>query len=252
MPSKTTKSKKTSPKNTGPSSTTIFLFFLVLLLSIFSLYLLREVQGLKQNLNLAGNPQPQPTRPAELKIKKPEQNEHWRGSKAVRYVWVEYSDLECPFCKKIHPDMVKLMDEYKDRVGWVYRHFPLSFHQNAQKEGEATECVAELGGNDAFWSYVDKIYERTAANGTGFALDDLGPLAAEIGVDQTKFQECLDSGKYEKKVRGEFQEGSGAGVVATPTGVIYDLKTGKTALAEGALPYESLKQILDNFIAKNK
>ena len=236
----------------APSSTTIFLFILVLFLSIFSLYLFNEVKGLKQNANMAGAPQAQPTRPTSIKIKKPSTSEHWRGDKNVRYVWVEYSDLECPFCKKVHPDMLQLMDENKGKVSWVYRHFPLSFHQNAQKEAEASECAGEQGGNDAFWSFTDKIYERTTSNGTGFAISNLVPLAGEIGIDQNKFQDCLDKNKYAKKVKSDFSEGSGAGVQATPTGVIYDMKTGKTSLVEGALPYDELKKALDTFIANNK
>ena len=234
------------------------LFFIVIILLGFSIYLFQQIGDLKKQAEnsvaggTAGQPQARPQRPTSLKIKKPSISEHWRGVKNARFVWVEYSDLECPFCKRIHPDMVKLMDENKDKVAWVYRHYPLSFHQNAQKEGEGAECATELGGNDAFWSYVDKIYERTTSNGTGFALDALGPLAAELGVDQSKFQDCLDQGKYTKKVKDEFSEGSNAGIQATPTGVIYDIKTGKTVLVEGALPFASLKQALDQFIAQAK
>lgn len=238
------------------SPLTGLLFFVVILLLGFSIYLSQQISSLKQVAKQGGTGGDQadarPQRPTSIKIKKPSTSEHWRGVKNARYVWVEYSDLECPFCKKIHPDMVKVMSEYKENVAWVYRHYPLSFHQNAQKEGEAAECATELGGNDAFWNYIDKIYERTTSNGTGFALDNLGPLAAEVGVDQGKFQDCLDNGKYEKKVKDEFKEGSTAGVQATPTGVIYDMKTGKTTLIEGALPYANLKQALDEFIAKNK
>lgn len=237
------------------SPLTGLLFFVVILLLGFSIYLSQQISSLKEVARQGGSanqPNARQERPTSIKIKKPSTAEHWRGSKNARYVWVEYSDLECPFCKKIHPDMVKLMEENKDKVAWVYRHYPLSFHQNAQKEGEAAECAAAYGGNDAFWSYIDKIYERTTSNGTGFAVDSLGPLAAELGIDQGKFQDCLDKGTYEKKVKDEFKEGSTAGVQATPTGVIYDMKTGKTTLIEGALPYASLKEALDGFIAKNK
>ena len=241
-----------TPKSLPKISTTTLLFVLVILLSGFSLFLFQKIRKLEQSgIQQAAGGQEQP-RPQELKIKKPDKSEHWRGDKNARYVWVEYSDYECPFCKKNHPDLIKLLDTNKDKLAWVYRHYPLSFHANAQKEAEATECAAEQGGNDAFWKYSDLIFERTTANGTGFALSALAPLASEIGLDQVKFQECLDSGKYEKKVKDQFEEGSKAGVQATPTGVIYDTKTGKTSLVEGALPYEDLKKELDDFIAKNK
>lgn len=249
MPKKS--AKPTSSVSLPLNSQTLLVIFLIVV-SFFTGYLFFKVKSLEQKKPAGEEQVALPARPTELKIKKPSADEHWRGDKNVRYVWVEYSDLECPFCKKIHPDMQKLMREYGGKIAWVYRHFPLSFHANAQKEAEATECAADLGDNDAFWSYVDAIFEKTTSNGTGFTLTDLSPQAAELGLNQASFQECLDSGKYEKKVKDEFNEGSKAGVQATPTGVIYDLKTGKTQLVEGALPYNQLKQALDDFLSKNK
>lgn len=270
MPAKktTTRRRKISPQpeyqqpqympqapSGGPSN---ILIILLIVLAFFAGYLFFKVKNLEQTPNTVNNNNPNnqaalPTRPAELKIAKPSvKDDHWRGSTNARYVWVEYSDFECPFCKTVHPSMLKLADAYKDQIAWVYRQFPLSFHQNAEKEAEASECMAEQGGNDAFWNFADKIFERTTSNGTGFALDQLGPLAAEIGLNQTQFQQCLDSGKYTNKVKSSLSDASQAGIQATPTGVIYDMKTGKTLLVEGALPYDSLKQQLDTFIAQNK
>src|SRR3989338_131503 len=144
--------------------------------------------------------------------------------------------------------MQQVMKEYGDKVKWVYRHFPLSFHANAQKEAEASECAGKIGGNDAFWNYVDAILERTTSNGTGFALDKLVPLAKELGLKETEFKSCLDSNKFEKKVKDQLNEGSSAGVAATPTTVIYDMKTGKQKVIEGALPYESVKTQLEELM----
>lgn len=116
------------------------------------------------------------------------QKDHIRGNPKAKVVLIEYSDLECPFCKRFHPTMQQVMNTYGDKVAWVYRHYPLSFHANAQKEAEATECAAELGGGKAFWTYLDKVMERTTAGGTGFALDQLAPLAKEIGLNDVKFR----------------------------------------------------------------
>ena len=151
-------------------------------------------------------------KPANQKPKDVSDSDHIRGNKNAKVTLIEYSDLECPFCQRFHPTMLEIMTEYGDKIRWIYRHFPLAFHANAQKEAEASECVAQLGGNDTFWNFLDKIFERTTANGTGFALDKLGPLAAELGVNQSQFQECLDSGKYEKFVKDQMDEGSKAGV----------------------------------------
>lgn len=175
-------------------------------------------------------------------------DDHIRGDKDAKIALVEYSDYECPFCKSFHPTAQKVLDEYKGKVMWIYRHYPLSFHANAQKEAEASECVAELGGNDAFWKFTDALYERTTSNGTGFALDKLGPLAAEVGVNQSKFQSCLDGGKYTQKVKDQLALGTTEGVTGTPGNILLDVKTGKTSLIPGAVPFEQVKPLIDDML----
>jgi protein-disulfide isomerase len=171
-----------------------------------------------------------------------------RGNTNSRLILVEYSDLECPFCKQFHVTMKSVMDAYKNDVRWVYRQYPLSFHQNAQKEAEASECVAELAGVEAFWKFIDTIYEETTSNGTGFALDKLGPLAAKVGVNQSQFQQCLDSGKKAQTVADQMAGGTSAGVNGTPGTIIIDTKTGKTRLISGAYPLEEVKRNIDEML----
>lgn len=181
-------------------------------------------------------------------VPKVTKDDHIRGNQGARIALIEYSDLECPFCKSVHPTIKQTLEEYKDQVMWVYRHYPLSFHANAQKEAEASECANELGGSDAFWKYVDAIYERTTSNGTGFALDKLAPLAGEIGLNEAKFKECLDSGRYEKHVKDDMDGGSKAGVTGTPGNILLDTKTGKTRLIPGAVPLVNFKSAIDELL----
>lgn len=170
--------------------------------------------------------------------------DHLRGNKNAKVTAIVYSDMECPFCKAFHPTIQQAFDDYKGQISWVYRHFPLSFHQNAQKEAEAAECVASIGGEEKFWKFLDTVFQRTTSTGTGIALTALGPLAKEIGVDQQKFQTCLDSGKMAARVNTDLQEGQAAGIDGTP-GTILIASDGNKVLVPGAVPASELKSQID-------
>ncbi len=193
-------------------------------------------------------PAAQPPAQEAKDVPKVTKDDHVRGDRNSRIALIEYSDIECPFCKRFHPTAQQVLDAYKGKVMWVYRHYPLAFHANAQKEAEATECANELGGNDAFWKYLDTVYERTTSNGTGFALDKLVPLAVELGINEVKFKECLDSGKYADHVKEDMDGGSKAGVTGTPGNILLDTKTGKTRLIPGAVPFETVKAAIDEIL----
>ncbi len=215
--------------------------------------------GLVQPVAAAGNNQPtqpnqlaaaqQPTPPPAGKPAAVTETDHILGNKNAKVTLVEYSDYECPFCKRFHPTMQEVMKTYGDKVRLVYRHFPLPFHTNAQKEAEASECINELGGNEKFWAYTDAIFERTTSNGTGFALDQLGPLAKDLGINQTAFQSCLDSGKYTQHVQDNETEGQSVGVSGTPGTFVVDAK-GNAKLVEGAQPTAAFKTIIDQALAQ--
>jgi protein-disulfide isomerase len=175
--------------------------------------------------------------------------DHIYGNPDAKVSLIEYSDFECPFCKRFHPTAKKLVEIYDGNVNWVYRHFPLSFHNpGAQKQAEGSECAAELGGNDAFWKYANLIYQRTRSNGKGFPLNRLVPLAKEIGLDERKFQACLDGGKMAARVSEDSTEGIQIGITGTPGNVLLNNETGAVALKPGALPLEALKGEIDHLL----
>lgn len=197
----------------------------------------------------------QPTVAAAAKTKTPTGQvpkvtdaDHIRGNADAKVTLIEYSDFECPFCKRFEPTMQQVLEEYGDKVRIVYRHYPLSFHANAQKEDEAAECAGELGGDDAFWQYHDAIFERTTSGGTGFALDELVPLAKELGLNESKFKECLDTGKYAQHVKDDMSGGSAAGVTGTPGSILIDA-AGDAQLISGAVPFSTIASALDAALA---
>lgn len=186
-----------------------------------------------------------------ISVDKLKESDHVRGDRSARILLIEYSDLECPFCKRFHPTAQQVVDEYKGKVAWVYRHFPLDqIHAKADKEAEAVECANDLAGNDGFWKLVDKIYEVTPSN-NGLDLDDLPKLAGEVGLDQNKFKSCLDSGKYAAHVEEDYQGGIKAGITGTPGNILLDTKTGNTKLIPGAQPFDQIKQAIDTMLAES-
>lgn len=171
--------------------------------------------------------------------------DHIRGPKDAAYTLIEYSDFECPFCKRFYATANQFFAKHPE-VSQVYRHFPLSFHNpGAQKEAEASECAAELGGNKAFWEFHDRIFERTRSNGKGFPIANLQPLAEEIGLDGQAFKKCFDSGKYKGKVQANEANGQASGVSGTPTSFLRDNSTGKIIAITGAQPLPALEQALE-------
>lgn len=207
-----------------------------------------EVLGSKSSeQNQIGGQALQPT-PQSAKVTPLTSRDHLRGDKNARILLIEYSDLECPFCKRFHTEVQKAVDSFPKEAAWVYRHFPLDqLHSKADKEAEATECAAQLGGEESFWKMVDKIFEATPSN-NGLNLDDLPKLASEIGLNETNFKSCLDSGRYAKRVEEDYQSGVSSGVQGTPANFLLDTKTGKQIALPGAVPLETLKQSISSLL----
>lgn len=87
-------------------------------------------------------------------------DDHYRGNPNARYVFVEFSDLDCPFCGQFHQTMIDLIAE-RDDIGWVYRHFPLEqLHPDARYVGNVSECAAQNGGDEAFWNFLDYYFSN--------------------------------------------------------------------------------------------
>lgn len=171
-------------------------------------------------------------------------DDHIKGNRNAPITIIEYSDLECPFCKRFHPTMQQVIDEYPGQVRWVYRHFPLTqLHSKAAKEAEATECAAELGGNEGFWAYVDRLYEITPAN-NGLDFSQLPQIAEYVGLDRDEFEQCLNSGKYADKVQADVDDAVAAGGRGTPYSLIID-QDGNTSTIPGALPFEQVKAMIE-------
>ncbi|MAF80331.1 hypothetical protein CL629_04620 [bacterium] len=174
--------------------------------------------------------------PSPENVKDVNKKDHIRGNPNAKVVIIEFSDLECPFCQRFHETMKQAVDEFGDEVAWVFRHLPLEMHSKAKREAEASECAAELGGNDAFWKYVDRVFEISPLN-NGLDLNLLPQIAEDIGLNKEKFESCLEGGKQADKVEEDIEDAVASGGRGTPYSVIIT-KNGEKFSIPGALPFE--------------
>lgn len=163
-----------------------------------------------------------------------------KGDENAPVTIVEFSDYECPFCGRYVTQTYPQIDRQyinTGKVKYVFRDFPLSFHQNARKAAEATECSGE---QEKFWEMHDKLFQ----NQGNLDVSSLKKYAADIGLDTGKFNSCLDSGKYAQEVQKDLRDGSSYGVSGTPAFFINGIKI------VGAQPFSVFKQIIDSELSK--
>jgi protein-disulfide isomerase len=153
---------------------------------------------------------------------------------------IEFSDFECPFCGRyVTQTYPQIKKDYVDtgKVRIVFRDYPLPFHSNAQKAAEAAECADDQG---KFWEMHSKLFSNQQA----LSVANLKKYAGELALDQTKFDECLDSGKHAAEVQQDLADGSAAGVSGTPSFFVNGM------LLVGAQPYSEFKKLIDAELAK--
>ena len=187
-----------------------------------------------------------PTVEQLAKAPAPNKDERIRGNKNAKVVLVEYSDHECPFCARFHGTMVDLLKEMGDKVAWVYRDYPLSFHPNAQKAAEGGVCVTSLAGNEAFWKYADSLAAENTKSGK-LSPEAITQAAQAAGVNEAAFKEWLDGDKFAQTVKDSLGTGSSAGIQGTPGTIIFVNGEAKE-LIPGALPLESVKASVEKYL----
>jgi protein-disulfide isomerase len=207
-------------------------------IGFFSL-LFQKSGGTLTNQELVNNVKPTDSGPDPTTSKVDIQvadSDHIRGDKNAKVTIVEFSDFQCPFCQRFHNTMKQVMETYPGKVRWVYKHFPLdSIHPYARKAAEASECASEQG---KFWEYADKLYEKQRE----IKPENFETFAKEVGLNVSKFNDCLNSGKYASKVNADYQAGLKAGVRGTPGNFI----NGQSV--PGAQPFENIKRIIDGLL----
>jgi protein-disulfide isomerase len=161
-----------------------------------------------------------------------------RGNAKAPVTIVEFSDFQCPFCVRARPTVNRVREVYGDRVRFAFRHYPLDFHPQAQKAGEAAACAGEQG---RFWEMHDRLWESQAK----LSVPELKAHAQALGLDAAGFASCLDSGRHADLVERDLRAGQAYGVSGTPAFFV----NGRPLV--GAQPFEAFQQLIDDELARS-
>lgn len=184
---------------------------------------------------------------------KPISEEKYIDGVNKKVFFVEYADSECPYCVQFHPTFEKIQKEYGDRIGIIYRYFPLEFHKNSVKEAEAIECAGFVGGKTEGtkkrFAYIKALFDYKIKNQTTLLpITGKEDLAKEVGLDVEAFSKCVNDGTFTKFVADSVNDGVEAGVNGTPTSfiLIKDGENYKTISAPvNFAPYSTIKKLID-------
>lgn len=159
------------------------------------------------------------------------------GTEDAKLRVIEYSDFQCPYCKTMQPAIEKMLREYGDRIEFVYKHLPLSFHLQAENAALASECANEQG---KFKEYHDKLFIEQEKWGKTQGTASFKQYALQLGLSGQRFNTCLDSKKYADKVSADAEQAQEFGIMGTP-----GIFIGEEFLG-GAVQYETLKEMIDS------
>lgn len=178
-----------------------------------------------------------------------EGRDHIIGATEPKIIWIEYGDLECPYCQIFHPIMQQLITEYPHDIAWVFRHYPIASHEYAVIKAEAAECVAELGGDEAFWAYLNLIFERSEPSASDLPAEDLPALAGELGLNSDDVTDCLESARYNERVNDDYITGYAAGVEGTPTSFLID-QEGNAHVLSGVINISDARLLIEEMLGE--
>ncbi|MEX1027082.1 MAG: thioredoxin domain-containing protein [Candidatus Paceibacterota bacterium] len=168
----------------------------------------------------------------------PSDEDHMRGNSNATITIVEYSDFNCSFCARIHPTLSRIVEENED-VQWVYRHF--ANYAQGRVAAIGSECAAQIGGNDVFWEFSDRMFDNQRRLGDAFSIE----TAVSLGMNEEAFRTCLDDSKeIEAKIVADRNEAIALGGRGTPFAVVLT-PTGNVIPFSGALPYEQIMSVVE-------
>lgn len=184
-----------------------------------------------------------------------DEKDYIEGNTDSKVVIVEYSDPECPYCVTLHPTLKQIRTDYAEKIGFVYRHFPLTqIHPNAFNESKAIACAGTLSGAKGFYAYIDALYGyKLSHQTTQLPTTGIQDLAKNGGLNPSRFAACIKSEDTSLTVDTSVNDGVQAGVQGTPSSFVL-VKTKKglevVAMLDGARPYEYIQAAIEEALSR--
>lgn len=160
-----------------------------------------------------------------------------RGSPDAPVVVVEFADYECQFCQQIQPVLDKVLADYKGKVAFAFKDFPLPMHANAQKAAEAAHCAQVQG---KYWEFHDLLFSTRQLE-----ISKLKENAQGLKLNVESFDKCLESGERADTVKKQFEESQALGLPGTPAFFI----NGRLINPNGTVSYDTLRQLIEEELA---
>lgn len=170
--------------------------------------------------------------PEAIRVTVDEKNNPSIGPKDAKVTVIEFSDFECPFCKRSQDVNNQLREKYKGQIRWVFRDFPLPFHQDAMYAHMAANCSIEEG---KYWDVFNVLFE----NSGNLSKSKVDEFVLKTGLSKEKYQSCMkDQSKLKSEIEADIQDGQKVGVSGTPAFFINGI------FVSGALPFENFDEII--------
>ena len=146
-----------------------------------------------------------------------------KGAKNGQVTVIEYSDFQCPFCKRGKDMLPGILEEYGDKVTIYFKQLPLPNHNWAMKAAIASLCASDQG-DDKFWAFHDEVFDNQSNITLENADDKFNAYAKELGLNTKEFGQCVESKEAAARVEADLKEAQALGVNSTPTFVINGMK----------------------------
>jgi len=210
---------------------------------------LEEVKELKKSRPArAARPNTPPSEPQNVLVSI--DDDPIKGDLKAPVTIIEFSDYQCPFCKRFYDEVMPSLDEdyiSKGKVRWVFRDYPLGFHKKALPAAVAANCAGEQG---KYWEVHDFLFE----NPNKLDIASIASSADELGLDSGKFSKCIEDKTHETEINKDFEAGQRYGVRGTPSFFIGKTENDKKEMTgvyvRGAQPYNVFKNHIDKLLAE--